>query len=272
MGQPPRTPLRAASVILLRETLDDGGFEVFMMRRPANARFAPGAYSFPGGAVDKEDGDAAPALVRAEPGGTDVAALHRRMAGGGQYASPDEATTAALLVAAARELFEETGVLVARDLSGGPFAPLDSARWAAAREDVLAERLRFGALLAQDDLTICPDDLIYFSHWITPESSPIRFNTHFFLAVLPDGQEAAHWAGEMEAGEWVAPRAALDRHARGAMKMLPVQPRHLERLASFATLAALLDHARTKAVPYVVPVMGANGREVGLPEEVASCW
>lgn len=263
---------RAASAILLREAGRGEPFEIYMLRRPADARFAPNVHSFPGGVLDREDADVARAAIRPLPGGCDVARLHRRMADQSIFASPDAETSAALLVCAARELFEEAGVLVARE-EGGGLIPLDNgARWDGVREDLLAGRLAFGALLAEEGLTLAPDDLIYFAHWITPETSPIRFDTHFFLTVLPPGQLASHWAGEMAAGEWVAPRAGLARHARGELPMFPVQKQHLERFAGFDSLDALLAYARTKAVLPVLPVRGEGGREVALPEEIATCW
>lgn len=263
---------RAASAILLREREEGEPFEVYMLRRPADARFAPNVHSFPGGVLDKEDGDVAQEAIRPLPGGADVAALHGRMADQSIFASPDATTSAALLVCAARELFEEAGVLVARE-DGGGLIPLDNeARWGEVREDLLAGRLEFGALLHEEGLTLAPDDLVYFAHWITPESSRIRFDTHFFLAVLPPGQFASHWPGEMAAGEWIAPQDGLARHARGEWPMFPVQKKHLERFATFDSLDALLEYGRTKVVWPVLPVLGADGREAALPEEIATCW
>ncbi len=263
---------RAASAILLREGLGDEPIEVYMLRRPDTARFAPGAYSFPGGVLDPEDLDLARELVLPLPGGTDIAALHRRMAAQSLFPSPDAATSGALLACAARELFEEAGVLVAREESGG-LLPFDNeARWAATREEVLAGTRGFGDVLREDNLTLAPDDLIYFSHWITPESSRIRFDAHFFLTALPPGQLATHWAGEMAAGAWFGPRDGLARYASGAMTMLTVQPRHLERFADFDTLDALLAFARTKPVHPVLPVLGPDAREAALAEEIATCW
>lgn len=271
MGGLTGTLPRAASTILLREADGDEPFEVYLLRRPDAARFAPGAYSFPGGVLDPADLAAARTAVAALPGGLDTAALQRRMGAGPDFAVPDAALGAALLVCAARELFEEAGVLVAREETGG-LLPLDNeARWGATREDLLAERVRFGAILHEDGLTIAPDDLPYFSHWITPEESALRFDTHFFLAVLPPGQMARYWSGEMAGEVWLGPRAALARHAAGGLPMLAVQTHHLERFARFASLAALLDHAREKGVPPVLPVRGADGT-VSLPEGVAECW
>ena len=262
---------RAASTILLREAAGDEPFEVYLLRRPDGARFAPGAYSFPGGVLDPADLAAVRTAVAALPGGLDAEALQRRMGAGAVFSVPDATLSAALLVCAARELFEEAGVLVAREETGG-LLPLDNeARWGAVRADLLAERVGFGATLYEDGLTIAPDDLPYFSHWITPEGSPLRFDTHFFLAVLPPGQRASFWSAEMAGEVWLGPRAALARHAAGDLPMLAVQTRHLERFARFTSLATLLAHAREKGVPPVLPVRGADGT-VSLPVAVADRW
>ena len=272
MTVPVAVPRRAASAILLRDDPSRGEFEVFMLRRPDDARFAPGAYSFPGGVLDDEDHAAAQRLVRPLPAGMTVADLHARLRGDGPFASPDAETSASLLCCAARELFEETGVLAARDAALQSATLDDQAHWSSSRDDVLAGTLPFDDLLAAAGLTLAPDDLIYFSHWITPEQSRLRFDTHFFVATLPPGQVATHWPGEMADGEWLTPREGLARHAIGRMPMLSVQVRHLERFGGFATLAALLDYARTKPIHPIVPRMGPNGREAGLPEEIAGCW
>ncbi|MBW3608524.1 MAG: RNA polymerase-binding protein RbpA [Actinobacteria bacterium] len=86
-------------------------------------------------------------------------------------------------------------------------------------EEVLAERTDFADLLAEEQAQISPDDLVYFSHWITPEGLPIRFDTHFFLAELPESQEASHYPGEMAGGLWLAPAEGLRRHARGEFRI-----------------------------------------------------
>lgn len=297
-----QTPLpRAASVVLLRESVaaaGDAPFEVYMLRRPERARFAPGAYAFPGGVLEEQD-RALGAWLLAGPEGPRLAALHARMVGAGPFASPDEETTAAILACAARELFEETGVLLVRDASGLPLrGPADAgiglglleggafeelaavradrperifaARLAALRESLLEGAVDFHAALPR--MRLSPDELIYFSHWVTPERMRIRFDTHFFLATLPPAQEATHYAGEMAGGEWIAPREGLARHGRGEFPMLPVQTKHLERLAGFDSLDTLFAFARAKPVPVVLPTLDPSGREAALPEEVAACW
>ncbi len=272
MSRPIAVPRPAASAILLREGPGDGGFEVYMLRRPADARFAPNVHSFPGGMLDAEDVEAAARLVVPSPDGGTTDDLHRRMSGDGPFPSPDAATSAALLYCAARETFEETGVLVARDEAGEYATLADQAHWATSRDEVLAGTLPFDTLLSASRLTIALGDLIYFSHWITPETSPLRFDTHFFLTTLPPGQVATHWPGEMADGEWLTPREGLARYEAGRMPMFPVQVQHLMRFARFASLNALLDYARTKSILAVIPIIGPHGRELNLPKELAECW
>ncbi len=262
----------AASVLLLRraETGDDP-FEIYMLRRPDLARFAPGAYIFPGGVLDARD-RAVASEVLDPASGPAIAELHRRMADKERFAVRDGATAAALLVCAVRELFEEAGVLLARGADGDYLDLGNQRHWAALREEVLAERLDFADLLAEEQAQVLPDDLVYFSHWITPEGLPIRFDTHFFLAELPESQDASHYPGETAGGLWLAPAEGLRRHARGEFRMFPVQRAHLERLAGFESLDELFAFGRAKRVPAVLPVMGAEGREEPLGEGLDRCW
>lgn len=266
-----RLPL-AASVLLLRAAAAAGEpFEVYMLRRPETVRFAPGAYIFPGGVLDADDRDIARALL-ASPAAATIATLHARMAREGPFASPDAETTGALAVCAVRELFEEAGVLLARDAAGRPLGCADAADRQRRREDVLESRLAFADLLAAAGAAPDLDALVYFSHWITPEGARLRYDTHFFLAALPAGQEASHYPGEMQGGLWLTPREGLARRARGDFPLVTVQAYHLERLAEYPSLDALFAFARAKAVPAVMPVLGANGRESALSEEVRRCW
>ncbi|HEX5506114.1 MAG TPA: hypothetical protein VFW96_26080, partial [Thermomicrobiales bacterium] len=246
-------------------------YEVYMLRRPETARFAPGVHIFPGGTLDADDRAIARALL-ASPAAATIAALHARMAGDGPFASPDAETTGALAVCAVRELFEEAGVLLARDTAGRPLACADAAGRRRRREDLLESRLTFADLLAGAGATPDLDALVYFSHWVTPEASRLRYDTHFFLALLPAGQRASHYPGEMTGGLWLTPREGLARRARGETPMIGVQARHLERLAEYPTPDALFAFARHKPVPVVLPVLGEGGREAPLPEELRRCW
>lgn len=214
----------------------EAGFTVFLARRSMRSRFMPGAYVFPGGAVDEADRSEA-ALVRVV----------------GSVAGID----AEYVVAALRELFEEAGVLIVCRADGGRASvPDDSLR---DMRRALAQGKHFISLLAQDDLYLDARGMIYYSNWITPETEPLRFDARFFIAHPPDGQIAEADAVEMHDGLWLSPREALERAERGALTLMYPTRKHLERLASFDSMAAFLDHARARRIAPVMPYERPDG-------------
>lgn len=239
-----------------------------MLRRPGSARFAPGAYIFPGGILDQADWTAARSLFTRDAR-TGLVQHFDRMSRGGHFEPNTVEASAALLVCAARELFEESGILIARSREGRALLAT-SADLGPERELLLAGRQAFGDLCAGRGLALDPRDFIYFSHWITPSAMKLRYDTHFFLATVPPGQTASHFPGEMDCGIWISPADALRRHAVGTFPMVPVQTRHLERMAGFQTVAALIEYARGKEVRAVLAevVDGA----IFIPEEARTCW
>ena len=112
-----------------------------------------------------------------------------------------------------------------------------------------------------------PEDLVKFSRWITPAAVSIRFDTHFFLATLPDGQEPAVDGEECVDLGWFAPRAALDAHAAGEILLVFPTIKHLEQLGEFGTVQELLDYARGRDVVPVEPrvVMEGEVARILLP-------
>ena len=181
-GIPPAVPRDAATVILLRQAPD---IEAFLLQRTEVLEFAPGACVFPGGSVDGDDAD--PAIGWAGPSPAEFA---ERLG-----TSPDRAR--ALVCAAVRETFEESGVLLA-----GPSPATvvhDSAALAADRHALLAGSVSLAGLLGRRGLVVRADLLIPWARWITPEISPRRFDTWFFATALPSGQTATPGA-EAEPG------------------------------------------------------------------------
>jgi endoribonuclease LACTB2 len=179
-------PLVAAAVILWRP--GQRGREIFWVKRGA-LRFAGGFFAFPGGRLDADD---------------------RRVPVPGL-----ESERAALAACAVREIFEETGVLLAT----GPALPQETRQ--ATRRALLAGELRFGDLLAQNGLSVDAARLLPAGRWITPPSFPIRYDAHVFLARLPEGEQAEVWSGELESGEWVAAAEAVERWERGDVLLHP---------------------------------------------------
>jgi 8-oxo-dGTP pyrophosphatase MutT (NUDIX family) len=198
---------------------DDPTLEVFMLRRTHAAVFAPGAYVFPGGAVDRDD-----AHVRSV--GRSSASADALM---GRAGALDH------WVAAAREAFEEAGFLLT---TSAPHALL------AARDALNAGDQSFGALLAEHDVAVDTAAMHVFSHWRTPVGAPRRFDTWFFLAAAPADQEGAHDDNETVHSEWVRPVDMLGRWQRGAVDLVFPTMRTMRALARFETASDLLDAVR----------------------------
>lgn len=241
------TPIRdAATVVLLREGVH--GLETFLLRRNRATVFGPGAYVFPGGAVD--DADADPDLL-ARCDGLDDATASRRLgvAHGGL----------AFWVTAVRECFEESGLLLATD---GARRELDPGRdFTAQRAALNAGTLSFVRLCADADLRLPLDRLCYYSHWTTPPGAPRRFSTRFFVCPAPATHDAAvHDGSETVAGGWETPQAALAAFERGNYPMMPPTVAQLRFLADYrspeAALTALASEGAAVA-PDAGPCAGA---------------
>jgi 8-oxo-dGTP pyrophosphatase MutT (NUDIX family) len=242
----PAVPRDAATVILLRQDAsagEGGGVEAFLLRRTAELEFAPGAYVFPGGSVDARDAD--PGVGWAGPGPGDFAAL--------LDVPPDRAR--ALVCAAVRETFEESGVL----LAGASHDDLvrDSAALAADRHALLVGSASLTEVLARRGLVLRTDLLTPWARWITPEASPRRFDTWFFAAALPDGQLAGLAAaghGEADSGTWWRPSAALEAARAGEITLLPPTAVTLAELAAYRDVGGILRERRmiTPLMPTVV--------------------
>ncbi len=254
--RPPSTLRPAATVIVVRD--GDDGMQVLLLRRieRANDR-SSGAFVFPGGTLDRGD-----RALHARCRGLDDAAASRRLGvpeGGLDY-----------YVAAVRECFEEAGLLFACDASGA----LTMLHAVARRElDTMRSALRHGQTSLGDvcdrfGLELAADRLAYYSYWLTPLGLPKRFDTRFFIATAPPGQQASLDAHETLELRWVRPAAAL---AEGLK--LPNPTRHtLRALAAFDSARACVEHARGLAtIERIMPRIGvdANGPRPVMPDEPA---
>jgi len=252
----PAVPRDAATVILLRQAA--AGVEAFLLRRTAELEFAPGAYVFPGGSVDARDADSG--VGWAGPGPADFAAL--------LDVPPHRAR--ALVCAAVRETFEESGVL----LAGPSHDDLvrDSAALAADRHALLAGSTSLAEVLDRRGLVLRTDLLTPWARWITPEASPRRFDTWFFAAALPPGQAATAAPeghadpGESESGAWLRPGSALEAARAGQMTLLPPTAVTLGELAGHPDLPAILAR-RQVITPRLPKVIVEDGRvRLALPQ------
>ena len=258
----------SSSVILLRRATV--GFEIFMVRRATQAASFADVYVFPGGVVRHDDYE----NQSAGSGFTADQALKELTVRGST--PPDSAALAlALWHAALRELFEEAGVLLARDASGAMLRMSASAaaRYVELRQALQAGRVTMRQILADERLTLDYRALRYFSHWITPTYVPRRFDTRFFVAEMPEGQTALHCQIESTDGVWIRPDEALSRSTRGQFGIVFPTRVHLERLSQFASLGELLTYAARKPIRTVTPTRaGPSDRDpIILPPE-ASEW
>jgi 8-oxo-dGTP pyrophosphatase MutT (NUDIX family) len=215
----------AATVVLLRS---GNPFEVYLLRRAGTMVFG-GVYAFPGGGVDPSD---RPATVRQD---WDV-----------RLGLPVEQARA-VVGAAARELFEEAGVLLAgrADATVGDVSGPD---WEADRAAVQHRELTLTELLDRRGLRLRDDLLFPWSRWITPEFEPKRFDTWFFVALLPEAQSARDVSGEADRTAWISPQAA------NGLAMLPPTRSTLDDLRPYASVGEVVAaSARRDAAAPVRP-------------------
>ncbi len=238
---------RDASDALAYDNPDDQpGIEVFVLRRVAAMDFAAGMTVFPGGAVDEGD--------RVEGQGW----MGPDAKWWAQALGADAAKAGALVVAAVRELFEETGVLLACAADPGRTTaiPDDAARLA-----VLHRRRGLSDVLADAGLQIRADLLRPWANWITPPGRTRRYDTFFFAAALPAGQEARMLTTEAESGQWRTPEALLAEHAIRATALMPPTVAMLTDLADFGSVAEVMAAHR---VISPVRVRAADVRDVDV--------
>ncbi len=244
------TPVRdAATVVVLRDAAGTG-VEAYVLRRLGSMSFAPGMYVFPGGSVDSGDADVDVPWGGPPPGEWSGAL------------SADVPLVRALVCAAVRETFEEAGVLLAGP-DDSTVAPLD-ASWVADREALQRGSLSLPELLVRRTLRLRADLLRPWAHWVTPETEPKRYDTRFFVAALPAGQQPAFFAGESDLGEWVRPVDALQRQAERQIAMLLPTAFTLAELAEFGSVAEVMAAAQARDVQRVLPKVIVTGDDVRL--------
>ncbi len=242
----------AATLALLRGG-EGGEMAVLLVRRHIQSDFNPNVFVFPGGSVAPSDREA-----EATPGLCLVPAPR-----------PGDPTAlgSGFRVAALRECFEEAGVLLARqgsDLLARSPDEMDAVL--ADRAAVAAGTLDLRTLAERDGLTLeTGDDLIHWAHWITPEGFPKRFDTHFFLAQAPWGQEAAHDAVETTESLWITPREALERFHEGALPLVLPTVHQLGALAGLTSLAEARQRFGRSIPATVLPRLVGDG--IVLPWE-----
>lgn len=241
---------KAATILLVTDGPD--GVEVFMMKRPSAADFG-GMHVFPGGKVDELD--AHEAMQGHCRGRTDEQASSQLEVNSGGLA---------YWVAAVRECFEECGVLLGYDADGALFELEDEAhkrRFNAYREALLSGHQAFFDLCHTEGLTLAVDRILYFSHWITPEGPPRRYDTRFFITSAPDNQED-HDHRETEESVWIRPEEALARHERGELAMIFPTLTTLKSICGYRSVDELIGAVRRgEHLPEYIPDKGRQGMQ-----------
>ena len=242
-GPRPAGTKPAASVVLIRD--GGSGVETFLMRRHTAMAFAGGMTVFPGGGVDARDLRADVPMV-----GPDVHWWAERFGVRPELAS-------ALVCAAARETFEECGVLFA----GASQTEIvdDAAAFRPARAELSDKSLSFAEFLGREGLLLRSDLLRPWANWITPEAEARRYDTFFFVAALPQGQQADGDTTEAVASAWQTPEEAISSFTQRRSFLLPPTWSQLDAVtAAGATVAEVLDAHRD-----IMPIMPVLGEKDG---------
>lgn len=247
-------PRAAATVVLLRDAAD--GMEVFMVKRHGLSDVLGGAYVFPGGKVDGADAD--PQALRQL--GAPLDELRATLG----EPELDAATAAGLFVAACRETFEEAGVLLAEGAG---------ARHVNAAQTHARAGLCFGQILARLELRLDWSNIVPWSRWITPRVPALfnkRFDARFFLAAVPNDQEARHDNHEATESFWLRPRLVLEQYWAGEINLAPAQIMSVAALARYRHAADVVAAARVRRPSLIQPEPFTHGemRAVAFPGDV----
>jgi 8-oxo-dGTP pyrophosphatase MutT (NUDIX family) len=236
-------PRPAATVVVLRDS--SAGPEVFMVRRHESTAFMGGAHVFPGGRVDDADRSADEAWCDG------IVHAARQL----PALTPGEAV--AYHVAAARELFEEAGVLLARN-AAGEFVSLageDHERFKRDRTAVHSGKTTLRAVIEREHLRLALDALVLFAHWVTPPIDTRQFDTRFFMTRVPPHQAPAHDDTETTHSVWMTPSVAIAQSLSGDIVLPPPTWSTIRELERFVTVDAALAWARARRVVSRQPLL-----------------
>ena len=241
MEKKPAEPRLSATILMLRDAAS-GPPEVLMVKRHYEIDFAAGALVFPGGKASEDDS-------RADwDAWTD-----------GDYGPVQQDAR----IAAVREAYEESGLLLARHASArGPGAPLVGAdiadKLAPHRHAVDRAEMSFLDLIREHELVLALDSLVHFGHWITPIMMPKRFDTHFYIAPAPEHQIAAHDGRETTDAVWMSAEEALAQEADGRATIIFPTRMNLKRMTMATSVSDALARFGAMEVPTVLPKPGKD--------------
>lgn len=245
---PPATP--SSTVILARDGDGDDGLEVLMVRRHRDSAFGS-ADAFPGGRLDAADAE-----VHARCAGIDAREANRRL----------NVDTGALdyYSAALRELFEETGVLLARREHAYGLVDTDDPALVSVRRGLARGELNWLRFLRDRELMLEADALHYVSHWEAPLHIRPRFSTRFFVAVSPPAQQVRYDGRELVDSRWLSPHRAIEMGRGGDLNLPFPTMKNLESLVPFTGLAELIAWARDRWRRGVSNMRGVLVEENGM--------
>lgn len=242
----PAEPRNAATVVLLRAGATDP--EVYLLRRTSSMAFAAGMSVFPGGGVDERD--FSPVVRRHWAGPTSQDWADRLDA--------DALLAQALVCAAVRETFEESGVLLAGATDGTVVSDTTGEDWEADRHALESRDLSMTDLLERRGLVLRTDLMAAWAAWLTPVFEPRRFRTWFFVAELPAGQLTRDVSSESDHAAWEAASQACARVERGELNMMPPTYLTCAELAEYADPGEVLAVARKRSVKMFLPEVIGN--------------
>lgn len=265
-GAPVAAPRDAATLALIRQGA--GGVEVYVLRRVTTMAFAPGMHVFPGGTVDPRDLESGTGWFGPAP-----AVWAERF-------GVDEARARGLVLAAVRETFEESGILLAgghperrrpsrRSHPGDVVEDTSGQAWEADRLALIDRTLSFTELLERRELVVRADLLRGWARWVTPEFEPRRYDTAFFVAAVPPGQRTRDVGGESDRAGWIRAKDALTALVAGQILMLPPTAVVLGEIDRYGTVDAVLRAADGRVIETIMPrpVLDDGAPHVVLPGE-----
>jgi len=232
---PKSIPIPASTIVIARDSKNNDSMEIFMVVRHHQIDFASGALVFPGGKVSSSD---------SAPG------LRNRCRGHEDW--DDEAL--AFGVAAIRESFEESGLLLARKKDEESLinnASLDALSHY--RVKLEKNEISMDEFANQENLIFAMDQLQHFAYWVTPDMVPKRFDTHFYLAKAPEDQVGSHDGSESVDSIWISPEQALKDADEGKLKVIFPTRMNLMRLAQYKNVQEAIDSCEHQKVVMIMP-------------------
>ncbi|HET6459972.1 MAG TPA: hypothetical protein VFG29_04200 [Syntrophales bacterium] len=246
------TPKDAATLILLRPSpvREANAFEVLMVLRHMDSKFVPGSYVFPGGCLDKDDYSPEVESLCTGIDSTKAQEILRNVS--------QKEKALGFWVAGIRETFEEVGLLLAYD-NNRELIAFDSEdrrrRFHSYRRKLQAGAITLSAMLRKEGLSIAADRLHYFSHWITPELLPLRYDVRFFIALAPANQEALHDGIELTRHVWLTPKKILDGFSRNEFDMVLPTLMTIEELSRWQTIREVMASTTNRKIEPILTVM-----------------